>query len=151
MIIENGTGVEGADSYASVEDAVAYHELRGNAFEGTTSQKAAALVRATDYIDAHYTPLVDRGRHGLRFAGCHGFATVRKATIELAVHAIDGSLFQKAARGIASQEEEIVGAITTSITYDAAPEDPFPFVTAMLAPVAALNGGAVIQMRKLSR
>lgn len=52
LTVEDGTGVLGADSYASVESADAYHLARGNtAWTGTTSDKEIALRRATAAID----------------------------------------------------------------------------------------------------
>jgi len=59
IVVEDGTGVAGANSYASVEYANAYHSSRGNALWTETSTspdqgKAAALIRATQAIDATY-------------------------------------------------------------------------------------------------
>jgi hypothetical protein len=53
LVVEDGTGLANANSYASVADADAYHELRGNSVwtEAADSDKEIALVRATDYID----------------------------------------------------------------------------------------------------
>lgn len=53
MIVENGTGLENADSYVSVEFADNYFLARGISewadFDDKTKENA--LVRATDYID----------------------------------------------------------------------------------------------------
>ena len=59
IIIEDGTGVAGANSYASVETADSYHSARGNSTwtEASTSPdqgKTAALIRATQSLDAIY-------------------------------------------------------------------------------------------------
>lgn len=53
-LVEDGSGLATAVSYASVSDADAYHNLRGNSgWTGDDSAKQAALVRATDYVDSH--------------------------------------------------------------------------------------------------
>jgi hypothetical protein len=58
LIVETGSGVAGAESFASVEDALAYHSNRGNDIWATitTLQQEQALRRATDYMGAYYRP-----------------------------------------------------------------------------------------------
>ncbi len=50
MIVEDGTGLANADALISVAYADAYHAARGNAWAGTTQEKEAAIIRATDYL-----------------------------------------------------------------------------------------------------
>lgn len=54
--VETGTGAANSESYASVSDADAYHDLRGNApwLTLTTAEKEESLRRATDYIEQVY-------------------------------------------------------------------------------------------------
>lgn len=53
--VEDGTGVDGANSYATVSEADDYHEDRGNtSWTGTDEAKQAALVKATDYIEGRW-------------------------------------------------------------------------------------------------
>lgn len=53
--VEDGTGVEDANSYVTESEADAYHEDRGNtAWETTTAEKEPILVRASAAIDALY-------------------------------------------------------------------------------------------------
>lgn len=55
LIVEDGTGKSDANSYTSLDDANAYHLLRGHtAWTGTDEAKEAAIVRATSYIDGEY-------------------------------------------------------------------------------------------------
>lgn len=56
IVLEDGTGVEGANSYASVADADEYFSDRGSTTwsAGTPTTKAEALIRATAAIDATY-------------------------------------------------------------------------------------------------
>jgi hypothetical protein len=50
LIVEDGTKVAGAESYASVADASAYHTARGNAGWAAVVDKEAALRKATDFM-----------------------------------------------------------------------------------------------------
>lgn len=52
MIVEDGTGVAGANSYATAEEFVDFHTERGNTTlaEADTDQIEAALVKGTDYL-----------------------------------------------------------------------------------------------------
>lgn len=55
LIIEDGSVVSGAESYATVADADAYHANRGNsAWTGTDAIKEAALRKAAIYLDGEY-------------------------------------------------------------------------------------------------
>lgn len=56
LLVEDGTGVDGAESYISVADADAYFSARGNAAWAAldTGAKEAALRNACDYMGAQY-------------------------------------------------------------------------------------------------
>ena len=56
MIVEDGTGLPNADSYASVEFADSYFSARGVTGWGSLTQQAKeqALIRATDFVDNIY-------------------------------------------------------------------------------------------------
>ena len=55
FVVETGAGLSNANSYASVAYADDYAATRGlTAWTGTTAVKEAALVRATDYMEATY-------------------------------------------------------------------------------------------------
>lgn len=57
FVVENGTGVRGANSYVTVQEFRDYHELRGRSTAGLTQAQAqAALVLATDYVDFRWGP-----------------------------------------------------------------------------------------------
>lgn len=52
LIVEDGTGVTGADAYISLIDADALHLSRnGAAWSGTDQEKEAAIRRATAFVD----------------------------------------------------------------------------------------------------
>lgn len=63
FLAETGDGLANANAYSDVDFSDDYHSLRGNALWGTysESEKQAALVRATDYIDKRFGT-VFRGR-----------------------------------------------------------------------------------------
>ena len=79
LIVENGSGVFGANSYGTIEECTSYLEDRGDtswALTGTLTeaQKSAALIQATDYIEKKY---------GTRFSGIRSFPIKRSADATL--------------------------------------------------------------------
>lgn len=55
LVVENGNGLSGANSYATAAEADSYAADRGlAAWTGDTASKEAALIRATDYLEATY-------------------------------------------------------------------------------------------------
>lgn len=55
LIVEDGTGLSNANSYASVSDADAYFAARSHPnWVGSTAAKEAALLKATQYLDTKY-------------------------------------------------------------------------------------------------
>jgi hypothetical protein len=56
MIVEDGTGIEGAESYITVDQAIDYAAAHGLSFPDTTSDDdgEAACRRATAWVDATY-------------------------------------------------------------------------------------------------
>lgn len=52
LIIEDGTGVAGAQSYATVAQLDAYAQLRGLSLPSTEEEKERLLILAMDYIEA---------------------------------------------------------------------------------------------------
>lgn len=55
IVVEDGSGIVDAVSYATAAVADAYHSARGNsAWTGDTTAKEAALIRATTYVDGVY-------------------------------------------------------------------------------------------------
>jgi hypothetical protein len=68
MTVETGTGLADANSYCEVVQADSYHEERGNAdwLDETAAKKAAALVRACDYLERAYGRLWKGARSSAR-------------------------------------------------------------------------------------
>jgi len=73
IIIENGTGVKGAQTYGAVTAFEAYMLARGTDIsEITTAIKESSLVKATDYIDT---------RWGFKFLGQRQYANLQSRSI----------------------------------------------------------------------
>lgn len=56
LVVEDGTGLDTAESYISATDADTYHALRGNTPWAALADadKEIALRKATEYLDARY-------------------------------------------------------------------------------------------------
>ena len=93
LVVEDGTGLEDADSYVSVEDFDAFLEAFGYQFEGDSEE--IALRRATRFLDIMYPfngePLVEE--QALHFP-TEDFdyvpRAIKEATMELALLLADG-------------------------------------------------------------
>lgn len=108
FIVEDGTGVPDANSYASVEEADAYFADRGNTTWAAAqpAAKQAALINATDYIEMRYSSRFlgraeFRDLQSLSFPRYYGSyygtwpsmpANLKRATIEYALRALAGPL-----------------------------------------------------------
>lgn len=109
FVVEDGTGLTGANSYISGADADAYWADRGDPTEwaaAASGDKEKAIVKATAYIDAHYHWLVGTigsttqalawprnnaiDRHGRSLASDAVPAVVEAATSELAQKVLEG-------------------------------------------------------------
>ncbi|WP_188063743.1 hypothetical protein [Sphingobium sp. KCTC 72723] len=113
----------------TVSEADAYHTLRGNEdwqYFGTDAEKLAALYRASDFIRATYRLIITDDTADL----------VREATIRLAPE-IDSLAEKNSASGIKTYKESLDGVLSEETTYfdNVAAADPFPLITALLAPV----------------
>jgi len=83
VVVEDGTGLETANSYISLTDADTYHSDRGNATwaAATEAVRNAALINATQWLDGKY-----RGR----WAGFRGSADQALDWPRYAAYDIDG-------------------------------------------------------------
>ncbi|MCC4257000.1 hypothetical protein [Sphingobium lactosutens] len=113
----------------SVEEANAYHTLRGNEdwlYFGTDAEKMAALYRASDYIRANYNLKETDAANALG----------REAIIRLAPE-IDKLAELRAASAIKTKKESLDGVLSEETTYFdvVASGDPFPDLTAFLSRV----------------
>lgn len=78
--LEDGTGIAGANAYASVAEVDAYFDDRGvPGWNGDANQKQFAIIKATDYIDKRF------GKRfiGKRADGDQGLEWPRTSAIDL--------------------------------------------------------------------
>ena len=148
MAIEVHDGSEGSqyNSYASLEAADAYQRARKNdawSEDHEDDEREAALIRATDYLDTSYNLPAPAGEvHPL----------IVRATIVLAFYALTEDFFAKQERGILETEDELSGVVKERVKYDtSAPNDPFPMITRMLAPITGQSGGRSATVGKIIR
>lgn len=162
MTVEDGTGKTNANSYASLEEANAYHLLRGNAdWTGADDVKEAALIRATSYIDGAYsdswpgyrstgTQSLDWPRNeAIDVDGYHqsGVPTaVKVATIEAAlVELVSAGVLTEAQERGGAIISETVGPISTTYANNAPSSTVYPVIKLALSrlvqPVGMLRRG----------
>ncbi len=119
LVVEDGTGLDTAESYVSVSDCDAYHTKMGHdAWTGSTAVKEAALRKATQYIDARYAFLgtvvdEDQALQWPREDIDWPTKAITDATCELALRALSGALYSDVEPG--QVQSETVGPI--SVTY----------------------------------
>lgn len=97
LVIENGAGIEGANSYASVPDLQAFAEYRLDLSGYTPGQLEGALVRASfDFIDGRhdFAPKLISSQ-GLKFpTEREGLPSdIKLAAIKAALLHLEGNLF----------------------------------------------------------
>jgi hypothetical protein len=163
LIVEDGTAVAGAESYATVAAADAYWDARPHSARSATwsavddaADKEGALREASAYLDATYGPYY----RGVRQGHVQGLMWPRTgalddagypmpelpseivaAAIELAVRAIGGPLAEDADRGArVKRERRKVDVVETETEYEAgAPVvERYGRIDGLLAPI--LNG-----------
>lgn len=159
LIVEDGTGVTGAESLASVEFADAYHAARGNAgwaSVASTEIKEQLLRKATDYIVNVYAsawagnPV--KSNQAMPFpryvAGSNiGLPlSIQQATAELALIVKTTPLMPSITRG---KKRVKVGPL--EVEYDGNAANATKFVAASLRIAPFLSGMATGAMVKLVR
>jgi hypothetical protein len=164
IIVEDGTGLAGAESFVSVAGASAYHSARGNAAWAALASDAIreqALRKATDYMEQVYrlrwagsrvtttqalswpriyVPIHDfsDGRYPAYYAQDEVPDVVANACAELALRAASETLLDDETRAVLSEK---VGPLY--VTYD--PNSPqskrFRAVDSMLRHLLVSNPG----------
>lgn len=166
FVVEDGTGLPNANSYAAVADADAYFLERAIlTWTGTPEQKASWLIQATDYIELRFS---------LRFAGEKEFTVdpvqalsfprvdiegytgvplcLKRATYEYANRARAGLLAPDPAMDATNRsyigKKTKVGPIETDVQYaqtgagaTAALFRPYPAADQLLRPLLAPSAG----------
>lgn len=140
LIVEDGSGIADAESYASAASADSYFSRRGNVAWGglTTAAKEAALRLATDYMGATYGRLwrscrrTDEQALDWPRVGWAGVPMpVMRACCELAFRASGGPLIIDEGPQVASEE---VGPIAVAYAEAARQNVRYAHVWALLGP-----------------
>lgn len=160
IVVEDGTGLENSNSYASSVEAKAYHADRGNTAwaAAASADQTAALIKATGYIDGQYftrfpgkfqlktiqalqwprSDAVDR--NGLSLAGIP--KSVKVATFEAALIFLSTDIVAPREHGGAIKEESI-GPIKTVYSDGASNETTYPAIELALKPILSGTSGGV--------
>ena len=159
MIVENGTGLVDANSYASLEEALAYWTDRGGtAWTGANdSARSVALIKASAYLDGRYSARYI-GRYpvdpyqGLLWPRSDAVdgkdypvtgvpKALKVATFEAAILFLTTDLNAPIARGGAVKKVK-VGPVEKEFT-DAAPgETEYPAIDNAIQPILIGSGGS---------
>lgn len=165
LIVEDGSCVPNAESYAAVDDADQYFALRGmSAWASlTTDQKEQALRRATDFMVARFRSSWSgckvkfdqeldwpRASVVIDHTSLVPLDTVpkdiKRACMELALKAAAGPLVEDATQKVI---QETVGPITTKYDVNSPTTIRYSQVDMMLAPYLRAGGNSA--MVKLAR
>ena len=153
LIVEDGTGLETAESYVSVADAGTYctaHNL--TAWTGADALKEAALRNATQYIDTTYN---FRSAKSYQYQALEFprqlwdwdidplMTRLRSATVELAVKALTENLFADVEPSVVTMVK--VGPITKQTKpVDTGGQKRYANVDAMLRQLTTGLGGVAV-------
>ena len=135
LIIEDGTGIVGANTYASADEYKTYHKDRGVDIDASANEIVAALVEGSAYIDLRWGskfcgyPLTsDQGlefprrslhdRYGKLIEGLP--VQIKSAAVLYAQNWLSGTLHPTLPPGSADdikKKKTVVGPITTEVEY----------------------------------
>ena len=166
LIVEDGTGLANADSYATVAYADTYHENRGNTAWDSVSDKEAALRKATDFMVGKYrlrwagvrktltqaldwprdiVPVIDKpGRYIAYYANTIVPTEVMNACASLALRAASADLLADQEQGKVSVT---VGPISTTYDNNSSQGTKYPEVDNILRPFLQNSGNGIKMMR----
>ena len=153
LIVEDGSGLDTAESYVSVADAGTYCTAHGlSAWTGADAVKEAALRNATQYIDTTYNfrsaksyqyQSLEFPRQMWDWDADPLMTRLRSATVELAVKALTENLF-------ADVESSVVTRVTVGpITKETQPvstagQKRYANVDALLKQLTTGLGGVAV-------
>lgn len=145
LIVEDGTGLPTAESYASVAFADAYHTAFGNTtWTGADSEKEIALRKATQYLDTEYSfvgskklpaQALEWPRVGYSIYRIWPEVNVQRACCEVALRALAGELREDGPNELITRET--IGPLTTHYAFKDNVEH-YPIVDKLLR---ELSGG----------
>lgn len=165
LIVEDGTGMATAESYASEIEADLYHEKRGNTSWDSVTDKEAALRKATDYLLQTYSHLWKGARmtstqaldwprgnvYAMPFMGSVSEQSllvdddivpvqVKNACIELALKSVSNDLNPDLTKDIITQT---VGPISTTYSASSPQKKRYTAIDMMLRPYLSSSGSNI--------
>ena len=159
LIVEDGTGVSGANAYISRADFLTYHSDRNNASAAALSSTVidAAILYATEYLDSKYqwrgTPVDDDQSLGFPTEGGYDDqgreitglpVQVPKATAELALLHVTSPL--NSTLGPRVVEQRVEGAVHVIYSDKNGNEGTrYPFIDRMLKGLYTSGGVQFIE------
>lgn len=127
---------------AELDDANSFFEARGNRVWKALPNKDALLLLAGDYILANYNVKSTLSEtEQVRF---------NTAKFQLALEFAKAAPTLKATAPITKSDKTMEGVGETLIEYGDAPVDPYPTITALLAPISVSTAPASIIFGTLS-
>lgn len=163
LVVEDGTGLVNAESYASVAEANTYHSnFNNSAWTGTDAQKEAALRKATQYLDATYKwrGVIHSATQALQWPRTSVYSVngrdydnnvpsaLKHATAELALSALGGNLIDTLSSANYVKREK-VGSLEVEYADGSPTGKEFPLVSKLLADLVdyKLGSGSVSLLR----
>lgn len=154
IVVEDGSGVTNANSYASIADLDSYAEYRLDLSGYTTAQKESALVIASaDWVDGYHSFRGDKlvSTQGLKFpTDVDGLPDdVVTAALKAALLQLQGLLLvdlsAASQSGDVESESKSVGPLSKSVTYVKGSTQRYSRVlptdlTSLLRPYLAASG-----------
>ena len=153
LIVEDGTGLDTAESYISVADAGTYCTAHGlTAWTGVDAVKESALRNATQYIDtmynfrsakSYYLQALEFPRQMWDWDDDPLMNRLRSATVELAVKALTESLFADVEPSVTTMVK--VGPITKETRpVDTGGQKRYAAIDALLKQLTTGLGGVQV-------
>lgn len=160
FIVETGTGVPGANSYASIAEADSYHSEMGNLdWENyDTAEKQTRLIRGSRYLDGTYSfpgtrSTIDQGLQWPRWGAIDQSGwiltgvpeNVIKATCEAGLYSKD-ELYPVQGRETSS---ESVGPVSVSYASGGTLKTSFGTIDLLLTPLGiGKSGGGQVKVTR---
>ena len=158
FVVENGTGITGANSYATVAELDAYAEFRYDMTGKSTQDKQSALVVASsDWLDGQHTFNGEKlvSTQGLDFptVGDGLPDAIKEAALKAALLQIQGLLMVDltsiSTTGEVTSESKSVGPLSKSVTYKSGSSQRYSRIlptdlTNLLKPYLAQGKGQLV-------
>ena len=127
-----------------IASIAAFHALRRNNWPTSVAEQQAALAKAMDYQRAYYPVRSDLTPIEAM--------TFNDAIALLALEMVNAPA-QRSSQIVKKLKEQSSSGAAVETEYEASPSDPFPQITAMLAPLAprAAPQNAAVRVSRLQR